>query len=255
MAERVADSEWRRWLESWEEQQAAGAPRREERFDAMLDVLEARLPRRFVALDVGSGPGSLSHRILRRFPRARAIAVDRDPVLLHLGRKALGTMGGRLTWVETDLRSPTWRSRLPVRKVDAAVSTTALHWFTARELRRVYRDLGQVVRRGGLLLDGDWIPYPQTERALREIALEVDRRRCPSRQGGRTRAWDAWWKAAERVSDLRPFFQERAALPPTHHSEEELPLAVHVSALKAAGFREADVVWQHWDNRILAAVR
>lgn len=248
-------TEWRSWLERWEVQQAAGAPHREERFDAMLDVLDAYLPRRFVALDVGCGPGSLSRRILRRFPAARSIAVDRDPVLLHLGQEALGTMGGRLTWVQADLRDPSWLSRLPVHKVDAAVSTTALHWFTARELRGVYRDLGRVVRRRGVLLDGDWIPYPRSERTFRETAREVDRRRFGSHQGGSRSAWHAWWNAIEKVPELRPFFLERKRLPRTHHSEEELPLSVHTAALKGAGFRGVEIVWQHWDNRILAAIR
>lgn len=248
-------ADWRRWLERWEAQQAGGTPEREERFDAMLDALEAYLPGPFVALDVGSGPGSLSRRLLRRFPKAHAVAVDRDPVLLHIGQRALGTMGGRLAWVQADLREPHWRSRLPVRTVDAVVSTTALHWLTARELRPVYRDLGRVLRRGGLLLDGDWIPFPSSRPTFAGLAREVHRRPLPSRRGRSERAWRSWWKAAERVPELRPFFRERKALPRTHHSEEELPLTVHEAALRAAGFREVDSIWQHWDNRILAAVR
>jgi trans-aconitate methyltransferase len=65
-----------------------------------------------MAIDLACGPGSLSQRLLQRFPQARVIAVDVDPVLLALGRGALGTVGGRLRWVDADLASPDWAQAL-----------------------------------------------------------------------------------------------------------------------------------------------
>jgi hypothetical protein len=58
----------------------------------MLDVLEALLPEAFVALDLACGPGAISQRLLARFPHARCVAVDLDPVLLTMGQSVLGTM-------------------------------------------------------------------------------------------------------------------------------------------------------------------
>ena len=73
------------WIARWDAQQAGYLPDREERFTAMLDVLEVVLPPNFVAVDLCCGPGSLSRRLLSRFPQARVLAVDLDPVLLALG--------------------------------------------------------------------------------------------------------------------------------------------------------------------------
>jgi len=136
MPPRARAPDWKDWLERWDRQQEAFNPTREARFDAMMDVLEVRLGRRFRVLDLGCGPGSFSQRILRRFPAARVVAVDYDPVVRQIGQGALGTMGGRLTWVDAKLGAPGWRRALPPGRFDGAVSTTALHWLTARPAGR-----------------------------------------------------------------------------------------------------------------------
>jgi trans-aconitate methyltransferase len=60
---------------------------REQRFEAMLDALRVGVGTPFRFLDLGTGTGSLTERILRRFPSARGVAVDFDPVLLReIGR-------------------------------------------------------------------------------------------------------------------------------------------------------------------------
>ena len=104
---------WTRWLRRWDEQQEAFIPARERRFHVMMDVLEAAVGRAPRVLDLGSGPGPLSLRVLRRFPRARCVAVDYDPVVLRIGRGALGSYHGRLTWVDTKIGAPGWTDALP----------------------------------------------------------------------------------------------------------------------------------------------
>ncbi len=77
--------DWQGWLRRWDAQQTGYVPEREQRFAVMLDALAVLLPERFVALDLACGPGSLSQRLLARFPQARSVAVDMDPVMLALG--------------------------------------------------------------------------------------------------------------------------------------------------------------------------
>lgn len=59
----------------------------------MLDAGDALLSDEFQAVDLACGPGSLSQRLLDRFPRVRCIAIDLDPVLLAVGRGALEEAG------------------------------------------------------------------------------------------------------------------------------------------------------------------
>src|SRR5437867_11910417 len=129
MARQAPELDYAKWLARWDKQQESFNPGRERRFDAMFDVLAAALPRRFTALDLGCGPGSLTARLLRRFPAARVVAVDFDPVVLQVGRGALSGLGNRITWVDANLGAPGWTTAVPLRRFDAAVSTTALHWL------------------------------------------------------------------------------------------------------------------------------
>jgi len=247
---------WKRLLEGWDAQQESFNPDRERRFSAMFDVLAASLPRRFVALDLGSGPGSLSVRLLRRFPSARVVAVDYDPVTRRIGEGALGSYGGRLTWVDAKLGRPGWTEQLPARRVDAAVSTTALHWLPAGDLRRLYRDLARVIRRGGVFLDGDHLPWGREAPGLARLAEGVRRVRFRGvRLDREWKAWTDWWDAAEKVPALRPFFAERKRRSAQHPRTGDLPLSVHVAALRRAGFRDVGVVWQDLTNRVLFARR
>jgi trans-aconitate methyltransferase len=68
----TAEVDWRSWLARWDAQQTGYLPDREARFTVMFDTLEVLLPAGFTALDVACGPGSLSRRLVARFPEARA---------------------------------------------------------------------------------------------------------------------------------------------------------------------------------------
>ena len=251
----VRRTNWRALLKSWDAQQASFNPGRERRFQAMFDLLEAALPRRFSALDLGSGPGSLSVRLLRRFPQAQAVAVDYDPVTQRIGRGALGTFGGRLTWVDADLGSPGWTARLPSARFDAAVSTTALHWLSEPRLRSLYRDLVHRLARGGVFLNGDHLPWGTASPWLDSIDLRVWRRRVHGQSPRGKPEWRRWWANAKKVPALRPYFRERARRAAEHPKHRPPSLEVHEDALARAGFREVDVVWQDFGDRVLFARR
>jgi len=249
---------WRALLARWDAQQEDYLPQRERRFEVMFDVVEATVGRRFTAVDLGAGPGSLSVRLLRRFPSARAVAVDYDPVTRRIGEGALGTLGGRLTWVDARLGAPGWTDRLPPRRLDAALSTTALHWLTPRELGRLYRDLARILPRGGVFLNGDHLPWGPRAPGLAELAERVRalrrRRRGRGRSGGWS-AWRAWWADAEKVPALAPYFAEQERRAARHPRHGDLPLEFHVAALRAAGFRDVGTVWGGFGEWVLFARR
>jgi len=256
MTPRTRAPDWNELLRTWDLQQEDFNRDRERRFTAMLEALGAALPKRFTALDLGSGPGSLSVRLLRRFPSARVIAVDYDPVTLRIGEGALGDFGGRLTWVDAKLGARGWTDRLPRRRVDAAVSTTALHWLPPAGLRSLYRDLGRLLPRGGVFLDGDYLPWGPRAPGLRRLAASVYEERLRGVPSGKQwAAWTRWWKNAEKIPALRPSFAERKRRAAHHPKQRTLSLDFHEDALRRAGFREVGVIWQDQENRVLLARR
>jgi SAM-dependent methyltransferase len=253
---RPASTNWKAWLRRWDEQQEAYLINRERRFRVMLDVLEASVGRAPRVLDLGSGPGSLSLRILQRFPQARCVAVDYDPVVLRIGQGALGSYHGRLTWVDTKIGSPAWTDHLPAGKYDAAVSTTALHWLPPATLQKVYRDLGSLIRSSGVFVNGDYIPWGPEDPRVRRLVNRVHRLhlRRPGRRAAMG-AWRRWWSAAARVPDLASAFAEHRRRRAQHPRERPLPVDAQVRALRRAGFRTVTVVWQSFEDRVLFAQR
>jgi SAM-dependent methyltransferase len=261
--------DWPVWLSRWDAQQTGYIAEREARFAAMFDGLEVLLPPEFVAVDRGCGPGSLARRLLDRFPGARCVAVDLDPVLLTLGQRVHRSVGGRLTWIETDLREPDWPRSLPTERLDAVLSTTALHWLPSDGLARLYRALGTLLGEGGVFLNGDTLRFGPAMPAFRRLIAAIeqrDRGRVHGRPGAED--WESWWLAFEREPGLAELFAERRRRfawrllePGKRYSAQPSDGAsspiidFHEAALRNAGFREVGVIWQRVDDRVLLAVR
>ena len=248
---------WHDWIQRWDKQQSGYLHDREQRFTAMFDVLEALLPERFVALDLACGPGSISQRLLHRFPHARSVALDFDPVLLLLGQNVLGDMQGRLRWVEADLREHDWYTQLGEEQVDAVLSTTALHWLTPSTLVQVYHRLGKLVRPGGVFLNGDEFEFGLHMPAFRKVDEFVPERvtRAIAAHSD-TEGWTEWWENLKREPGMKDLFAERQHrdIDVAHHGSHPIT-ELHEAALRDAGFREVGVIWQHKGNRVVMGVR
>ncbi|MFD2767431.1 class I SAM-dependent methyltransferase [Micromonospora eburnea] len=254
---------WQKLLSSWDDQQAGYLPRREERFAMITRTIGEVIGDSFVALDLGCGPGSLSQRILAAHPAATAIAVDSDPLLLELGQHALSDYADRLRWVDADLRDPRWHESLGVDGVDVVVSTTALHWLEPGVLFEVYRRAARLLRPGGILLNGDNMPYDAgqaTHERLAESANERAAKQAFAVAG--VPDWERWWADATSnellaaAAGKRTARRERADQQYGPRDGDLLTsLSTHVTALTEAGFREIGTIWQNFDDRILLAVR
>lgn len=249
--------DWEGWLQRWDAQQSGYVPEREERFQVMLDVLEALLPEEFVALDLGCGPGAISQRLLDRFPAARCVAIDFDPVMLALGQGALGTRDGRLRWIDGDLAEEGWLEATGEAVVDAALSTTALHWLPAPRLVEIYRDLGALLRPGGVFLNGDNMDFGPNLPTLQRVVQEA-RDRDWSDESFAARGIETaeeWWEALEREPAMAPLIAERTRRLASKQRPSSASFDLHVGALRDAGFREVATVWQSGTDRVLVAVR
>jgi len=250
--------DWASWLRRWEVQQAHYLPQREERFQVMIGLLRELAGATPSVLDLGSGPGSLSRRVVDSLPGARVVAIDADPLLLELGRQAVGNRGGSIQWVEADLRGDSWVE--PARTwgpVDAALSTTALHWLSPREQADFFARLAGLLRPGGVFVNGDHLSFDQDQQRIGAAA-----RALQEEEAGRDAAthpaetWDEWWQAVESEPGLAALAAERRSRwggHPDYHSPGQA-LAMQAS-LWQAGFIEVGTIWQHYENRIVAAIR
>jgi SAM-dependent methyltransferase len=250
--------DWVDWLRRWDAQQQGYVPEREARFAAMFDVLAELLPASFVALDLACGPGSISQRLLARFPASQAIAVDIDPVMLAIGRGAIGTVDSRLRWIEADLESPDWLQALGETRVDAVLSSTALHWLWPEPLARLYHELGRVLRPGGVFLNGDHMAFgPALPTFARLSGRAQDEQWTDAAFAAREiETAEQWWEALSSEVAFESLLAERTARFAAKQRQQSPPgFDFHVAALGDAGFREVGTVWQVLSDRVLLAVR
>ncbi|GAB3598573.1 class I SAM-dependent methyltransferase [Microbacterium tumbae] len=252
-------------VQGWDDQQAAYITHREQRFGIMLDAIAHLLGSTkelgesgagLTVLDVACGTGSLSQRILDRFPEARAIGIDYDPVLLRIAGTWLEERHpGRFTPVDADLAGD-WAAALEGVPIQVAVSSTALHWLAPHQLVAVYERLGRLLPEGGLFLNADHLRYDSRAQPFLAAGAAADDARTQREAYARgVLTWDQWWEKAVAVPELAALRAERehrfADRPPT----ADAPLELHLSALRTAGFREAGVLWRFWDDVVVLARR
>lgn len=257
----------RRLLDAWDAQQSALVAWREERFRTMLWVLEQMLevqdrPRNgadLVVLDVASGPGAISDRVLAHFPGATVIAIDFDPSLLSIARAAVGSVHGeRFRAIEADLAGA-WHDALPpevLGRVDAALSATALHWLTPADLVGFYTALADVLQPDGAFLNADHLRYDTASRpGLSDLARRHDDQTQRAGHGNGAQTWDAWWATARQIDALAPLVAERDRRFARSGRLLRSSTEFHLSALTTSGFSESGVLSQYLDNLLIYARR
>ncbi|MCK7622598.1 class I SAM-dependent methyltransferase [Streptomyces sp. RS10V-4] len=245
------------WVERWERQQRRYAIDREERFTVIADVVEyvTRGQARPLVTDLGCGPGSLAARLAGRLPHAEVVAVDMDPLLLELARTHHASAA---RYVDAVIGADGWTGALALdRPLDAAVSTTALHYLPVPVLRRTYAELAALLRPGGALVNGDHLPQCGTVPAA--LAAHVGRCRARRLRDGAHEDWASWWAAVAREPELAEPLAERhrrlSAPAARDGADNGLSVADHTALLRAAGFTHVVPVWQFGDSCVLVGIR
>ncbi|WDV54460.1 methyltransferase domain-containing protein [Streptomyces coeruleorubidus] len=249
----TATADWQAWQESWDRQQEWYLPDREERFRIMLDMVEALVGTAPRVLDLACGTGSITARLLARFPEATSTGVDLDPALLAIAR---GTFAGdeRVGLVTADLKDPDWPAKLPHDSYDAVLTATALHWLHREPLADLYGQVAGVVRDGGVFMNADHMIDETTpginaaERAQRHARMEQ------ARQSG-VLGWTEWWQLAVKDPVLAEPTARRYEIY-GEHADGDMPSAAwHARVLREKGFAEARPVWCSPSDTLLLALK
>lgn len=248
-----AGADWRAWQESWDRQQEWYMPDREERFRVMLDMVEATVGPEPRVLDLACGTGSITDRLLRRFPNATSTGVDLDPALLTIAR---GHFAGdeRVTLGTADLKDPAWPAVLPHASYDAVLTATALHWLHSGPLTTLYGQVATLVRDGGVFMNADHMKDAATprinaaERAQRHAAM--DRARAAGALD-----WADWWALAAEDPVLAGPTAERFRIYGEHADGDTPSAEWHARTLREAGFGEARTVWASPSDALVLALK
>ena len=242
----------RAWIARWDHQQERYIADREARFSVVGDVVAhvtANNPEPQV-LDLGCGPGSMSVRLAGHLPKARITGLDQDPVLLSLARDGYGDL---INVVDVDLAVPDWSAGLELDgPLDAAVSSTALHWIRPELLGAVYQEVARLLRPGGVLVNADNLYDDQP--ALAEIAVAVLDGRAQRVGVTDNEDWSHWWEAIAGEPAMAEAFAERERRG-ARGGITEFSVEHHSELLRQAGFSEVGTVWQCGNDVVLVGVR
>lgn len=236
-------------------------PDREDRFRVMLDMVEAIVGPQPRVLDLACGTGSISDRLLHRFPQATSTGVDLDPALLTIA-KGYFANDERAGFVTANLRDPSWRDVLPYNQYDAVLTATALHWMSTDQLRALYGQLAGVVRPGGVFMNADHMPDESTPLINTAISAYARAGRDRAKDAG-GQDWADWWRdvAADPVLGESARMRFEIFGDPTrgdsgdHDDGHVQPSAWHAQTLRAAGFAESRTVWCSPTDGLVLALR
>ncbi|MFJ6981860.1 MULTISPECIES: class I SAM-dependent methyltransferase [unclassified Streptomyces] len=246
-------TDWPAWQESWDRQQEWYMPDREDRFRIMLDMVEALVGTAPRVLDLACGTGTITARLLARFPQATSTGVDLDPALLAI---AEGTFADddRVTLVTADLKDPDWTARLPHDAYDAVLTATALHWLHREPLTALYGQVAGLVRDGGLFMNADHMIDEATPRINAAERAQRHARQDQAKADGAV-DWADWWRLAAADPVLAAPTARRFEIYGEHADGHMPSPAWHAETLRAAGFAEARPVWSSPSDTLLLAVK
>lgn len=249
----VRTADWQAWQDSWDRQQEWYLPDREERFRVMVDLTEALVGTEPRVLDLACGTGSISDRLLKRFPGAVSTGVDLDPALLTIAR---GHFEGerRVAFVSADLHDPEWASKLPHRSYDAVLTATALHWLQPEPLCALYGQIAGVLRDGGVFMNADHMPDESTPR-VNAAARELERARQERERAAGVLDWAQWWETARADPLLAAPTERRFEIFGLHADGESHSVEWHAAALREGGFSEARAVWRSVSDAIVLGLK
>ncbi|WP_405811685.1 class I SAM-dependent methyltransferase [Streptomyces sp. NBC_01520] len=253
MTETETGTDWQSWQQSWDRQQEWYMPDREERFRVMLDMVEAVVGPEPRVLDLACGTGSITDRLLTRFPNATSVGVDLDPALLAIAR---GTFDGdgRVTFVTADLKDPDWPTLLPHASYDAVLTATALHWLHSEPLTALYGQIGRLVRDGGVFMNADHMIDTDTPRINAAEQAHRHAARDRARAAGAL-DWAQWWALAAEDPVLAAPTAERFRIYGEHADGDMPSPRWHARTLREAGFGEARAVWSSPSDSLVLAVK
>jgi SAM-dependent methyltransferase len=242
----MKELDWHHWFARWEAMQNCYVPHRLYRFELMLRLADLPREEEVHILDLGCGPGSLSFHALRYYPNARITAADFDPVILAVGRGV--SESDRIQFVQTDFRDTDWWE--PYEDTfDLVMSSTALHWLSVENLKRLYERTYRALKPGGWFFNSDHIASdnPDVQAYYRKL-LEVNQQSSFHVIGADD--WEGFWRELEQAMGQE---QDRSGEELWEGTDNGLPRQFHVETLKACGFWQVAFHWQDLGEAVIGA--
>jgi SAM-dependent methyltransferase len=153
-------------------------------FDLILEHISALNHPSVHVVELGLGPGYMARHILERNSAISFEGLDFSEVFFDVARKTIGAYMPRVKLTKADLMDQTWPCCLS-KQPAAIISTWALHDLGGQQaVADVYARCYEVLPRGGVLMNGDFIKPDGTSWTYEPGRFEVDQHLELLRQAG-----------------------------------------------------------------------
>ena len=171
------------FVQGWADRFVPTAPRLA-LFNLILErISRPDLPNPHV-LELGLGPGYMARHILERNASITYEGLDFSEVFFEVAKKTIGTAMPRVTLTKADLMDQAWPARVATQP-GAIISTWALHDLGGQQaVADVYARCYEMLPKGGVLINGDFIKPDGTSWAYEPGRFETARHLELLRQAG-----------------------------------------------------------------------
>jgi tRNA (cmo5U34)-methyltransferase len=220
----------REFVENWITKGGWQRPIREVQTAMALRMIPQPIDQPIRVLDLGAGYGALAVAVLRDRPKASAVCVDASEAMVTLGRERNTDLKDRIKFIQASLETTDWLKAVD-GKLDAVISSRALHHFTEHGRRRdIFKEAYSLLLPNGCFINADNVRAPTSALSERyKLARDewLDRMVRES-SGGKT-----------TLADLK------AATPSSYHGPHNNGyLDQELAWLKEAGFVDVDCFWK-----------
>ena len=214
-------------------------PKRQEMLSLIAQLIPFQRDKPLRILDLGTGTGVPTQRVLQDFPRASVVCVDKSAEMLEIGCAKLAEYGDRIRFVQADMEDPTWNKGLP-ETFEAIVSALAFNLLTDGAKQRLFAQCYEMLEPRGCLVFSD---------RLRAADEAVDRFYL-----------DQWMDFI--VRQAREVLGKEVTLETVTARQRSLDEAAGVKSatledilawLKQAGFAQAECYWKHFQWAVFGA--
>lgn len=108
-------------------------------------------------LELGIGPGYLADHLLKELVKVDYVGLDFSESMLRIAARRTINTKNKISFIQADLINENWPDKLK-KSPDIVVSTWTLHdLFNKDNIFNVYKSVIELLPKGGLLLNGDFI--------------------------------------------------------------------------------------------------
>lgn len=196
--------------------------------EALVNTLPFSHTKVIEVIDLGCGTGTISKAVKDSYPKAKITCVDISKKMLQIAAEKLGEAQD-IVYINSNFYDFSFD-----KKYDAVVSSLALHHLeTKADKLEFYKKIHSSLNDGGIFINADVVLASSD--IFQEIYMEQ-------------------WKSF-MCKNIPKDEVNNNWIPTYYEQDRPVSLMDHFEMLKAAGFKEMDLIWKYYNFAVYMAVK